>query len=342
MDALLAQSLEKKLPKELEFDYNRRSIAANKINTVLLGRQIVSMVKSHFRTASHMNTVYSYEALYEMIWYGDHEIQAFLFKWYEILDNLSETISQEALRDILSKKMHKSIVLKNDMSHFDREKGKAVTNPTERNDYTYDYLIQLLKRYLANALEDKQVQARKAATLSHPRGKGPNAAPATGTPATPAPKKGGGRDGGGGGGGAYKGAPRKGKGGDGEAAVSNKPCFKHQHSFRGGDPCKFGDNCNFAHGPQNSDAEYKDMRGPSRSPSRDRKQGGKDKKDTPPFTEGANGTKYPRCCTSFKQTGVCNNETKNGTRCNFPHIDQAQWDIDFTTYNGFPPKKKGQ
>ena len=134
--------------------------------------------------------------------------------------------------------MHKSNVLKNGMSHFEREKGKAITNPSERNDYTYEYLIELLKSFLVNALEDKQVQARKAATLSHPRGKGPNAAPAIANSAAPAPKKGGGRGNGSGGGGGTapkaapkqqprantpKGAPRQGKGGDGARAQLPQP-----------------------------------------------------------------------------------------------------------------------
>ena len=70
------------------------------------------------------------------------------------------------------------------------------------------------------------------------------------------------------------------------------------------------------------------------------KGAGKDKKDTPPFTEGANGIKYPRCCTSFRQTGTCSNETSAGTKCHLPHLNQDKWDKDFTKYNGTPPKKK--
>jgi hypothetical protein len=109
-----------------------------------------------FKTENHMTTVYGYNHLYELEWYGDERIEEFSIKFIEIIDNLNETISDEAKRDILYKKMKLSKVLAEDLAHYRRQ------SVNKGADFTLDFLMDSMDRHVQLKQEEENVEAQNA------------------------------------------------------------------------------------------------------------------------------------------------------------------------------------
>ena len=85
------------------------------------------MVHDWFRTDAHMSLVYGHADLMEIPWMGDRaqDMQKFLGVWDNVLDNLTEGLSDMVKRDLLYRRMQLSNALKEDLAHFRREKAKG-------------------------------------------------------------------------------------------------------------------------------------------------------------------------------------------------------------------------
>ena len=150
LDALLAEALMKVLPKGLMMRVQQKENAALKSNTCITGRQVLHQVYDWFRTDAHMSLVYGHADLMEIPWMGDRaqDTQKFLGVWDNVLDNLTEGLSDMVKRDLLYRRMQLSNALKEDLAHLRREKAKG--EGAER--YTYLFLRRSIERFIENCL----------------------------------------------------------------------------------------------------------------------------------------------------------------------------------------------
>ena len=342
MDALLVMALEKIIPPELNRIYIDRCHDAIKEKRLVLGRQLVWLIINSFKTADHMSIVYSYDTLMSMEWYGDAHVADFKSQWHRMVDNLAiePKLTPNALRDILFKKMSEgnTKVFADDLKHYNREKGKSqVEGASQREDYSYDFLLSIMDREIRQRAEDKQVEARKRSTRRPGRDKQDPAAPAPAAKpkAKPKPKekddkkdkdkdkdkstrsRGLSRD--------KKEKKDRGRSGSStrDKPMSEVLCYNYHHHLHDSQKPKCAyENCRFKHGAKISKDELAKLKKPksrSRSPSAKKGLTGKD------WYTDSQGNKKPKHCGAFL-AGACNYEKENGKPCKFPHLTQAQYD----------------
>ena len=156
LDRLIGTYLHKSMPAKLKRQVKAKQIKLLKENKTLYGRQICKFMYDSFKTENHMTTVYGYNHLYELEWYGDERIEEFSIKFIEIIDNLNETISDEAKCDILYKKMKLSKVLAEDLAHYRRQ------SVNKGADFTLDFLMDSMDRHVQLKQEEENVEAQNA------------------------------------------------------------------------------------------------------------------------------------------------------------------------------------
>ncbi len=346
LDGLLAIALESKLPSDIKRKYEIKNQEACKNGTAILGRQMMWMIRDYFRTASHLSTMYSFETLYELKWFGDDRISEFHDKWLELISNLVEPLGENALRDVLAKKLETSKVLSGDMDHYMREKGKSANLSTPTTDFSHSYLLSIMQYRVEIQREAKMIEARKRDALGKGGGddKKTPGAPGTTGGKNPKPKhdpKGGGgkqgRGGGGAGGGAGAGAGGQGAQGGKGGKTAQKPGGKNAGGANAGGagrgkgaqagtpgPGYLGKPCWYEQanlrglcapcqrGPDTCYWVHSNKKIPEeqfkkmRAPTKSPGAPRVNDKPKATFTKGVGGYKYPLCCAQFRKTGVCN------------------------------------
>ena len=240
---------------EVKVRIRQRSQVLGKEGNFLMGREILAMVLDHFRTTSKDEVLFNASHIYKLQYRGDKEMDKFLHAWIEIIANMkAEDIpSDNTLRDHLLRKIDGSQALHVDLTIF-----KGRDNDDKKK--SYDELLEIMKRHIARAREDRNIAARdKFATDYTNLGKPSTPAPKptaptptpkdgkTGKPSAPAPK-------------GKPGAPvlpsgtpkshgkGKGKGGKRSRSPSTRDTSKtfcHFHFNKGN--CKHGDKCQYSH-----------------------------------------------------------------------------------------------
>ena len=375
LDALLSQSLEKILPSDLYRTFQAKSEAALDTGGCVNGRQICWLICNYYKTSSHMTMIYSYQHLDSLKWYGDHRVPEFRHQWLRLVDNLKDPLGEETLRDMLATKISESrIAFKDDMNHYNRERGKSRMTKVDSPDYSYVYLLGIMERHCCDQLENRQLDALKAGISPGKAGGGYDddqhpGAPAEAktakrrarreankknkadanaanqptqkppdVPATPAKGTGGkgkSRD--------RSRGPSTGKGGGNEAKGGKGKgiCWNHQNFLQGNTQtdCKWGGQCSFNHDVKLSKKEFGEMRKPSKSPSAGNRQGGKgNAKDgaSPLYTVNKDGIKIPSCCRKH-YAGSCDNHERYGAVCMFRHLTKAAYAAEYKGLNGVLP-----
>ena len=338
IDAKLSNALRKVIDNasdksmQVRYDMSMKNQMYGKSGGFIKGRELFAMILISFKSPDHTEVLYNSHHLYVFSYYGDDQLEAFYNKWLDIVYNMKhdDRPSINSLRDTLFRKIEHSKLM-----HFDISRYR--TFDEGHHEKTYDFLINMIKGYIARgkqerllrereraikmsltsnkttpALEDadkpavptktKKENAAAASSIEDPVKVKPKAKAkneAASVLPTPSPKSHADKNN-------KKG---KGKGGKGRSSspTDKKKIFCNYFFNKGG--CNKGDKCLYSDSQKVYDAKMKEKKGRSRS--RD-SSGGKSK--------GSSSSAGPkkRVCWQW-QKGTCT----FGSKCKFLHADQS-------------------
>ena len=323
---MMSAGVKKTLPRDLARKVQKHEQEALKLDTTLAGRQIVWLLIDYFRTDDHMATIYGYNDLHNITWFGDDKIGEFEYYFDYVVDNLEDraAITDNMLRDVLKDKIANSVVLQHDFAHFKRV-GR------QHADHSYEFLRAMMTRYQTVQHQERMLDNKNNELRRMGKGKGQPAAPGI-----DGGKKGGkGKEG-------KKGKEKgswgkKGKDKGGKQPQKNsydqtpRPCWFHLAHHYGviQRPCKYEADCPAAHSPILTKAQFDALQPPARSQSPAPRKGawakgkgdkggkkGKGKGDK----GGGKANRAIQYCNFFFNSGTC----KYGDNCRNPHIPKEE------------------
>ena len=125
--------------------------------TVLRGRQLGWLVHNWFRLNPDMKQLYSIQDISDIKWMGDDKIFEFLELWKQIVANNAVQLTHKQLATILVQKLPvKSSAIGQDVAYWNRL-------PEDDPQKSYEYLINSMERHLDRVQMDKNQEARRAA-----------------------------------------------------------------------------------------------------------------------------------------------------------------------------------
>ena len=335
IDAKLSNALRKVIENageksmQVKYDMSMKNQMYGKSGDFIKGRELFAMILISFKSPDHTEVLYNAHHLYVFNYYGDDQLEAFYNKWLDIVYNMKhdDRPSTNSLRDTLFRKIEHSKLM-----HFDISRYR--TFDEGHPEKTYDFLITMIKGYIARGKQERLLRDRERAvklslssTKAAPapedaekpaapiRTKKENkaAASSTGDPPkrpkakaksdaasvlpTPSPKSHADKN------------NKKGKGGKGRSSspVDKKKIFCNYFFNKGG--CNKGDKCLYSHSQKVYDAKMKGKKG--RSGSRDSSKG---------KSKGSSSSAGPKKRTCWNwQKGTCT----FGSKCKFLHADQS-------------------
>jgi hypothetical protein len=152
----------KKLPtRELQHDLEDvMNIRMNEYGTPMSARQVLQWAFSQFDTTGHMDSVFNIVSLVELQWRGDQtkQLKTFMTTWTYVLSNQYDVIDDGTLRDLFYKQIKKSAIFKEEISHYERQRRREPPG----DDYSYKYLVNLIKYRLRDVKEQQNQDDRKA------------------------------------------------------------------------------------------------------------------------------------------------------------------------------------
>ena len=297
IDAKLSNALGKVIENageksmQVKYDMSMKNQMYGKSGDFIKGRELFAMILISFKSPDHTEVLYNPHHLYVFNYYGDDQLEAFYNKWLDIVYNMKhdDRPSTNSLRDTLFRKIEHSKLM-----HFDISRYR--TFDEGHPEKTYDFLITMIKGYIARgkqervlkereravkmsltstkttpALEDaekpaapiktkKENEAAASSTSDPPkRPKAKAKSEAASVLPTPSPKSHADKN------------NKKGKGGKGRSSspVDKKKIFCNYFFNKGG--CNKGDKCLYSHSQKVYDAKMKGKKG--RSGSRDSSRG---------------------------------------------------------------------
>ena len=297
IDAKLSNALRKVIENageksmQVKYDMSMKNQMYGKSGDFIKGRELFAMILISFKSPDHTEVLYNAHHLYVFNYYGDDQLEAFYNKWLDIVYNMKhdDRPSTNSLRDTLFRKIEHSKLM-----HFDISRYR--TFDEGHPEKTYDFLITMIKGYIARGKQERLLRDRERAvklslsstkTAPAPEDAEKPAAPiktkkeneaaasSTGDPPkrpkakakseaasvlpTPSPKSHADKN------------NKKGKGGKGRSSspVDKKKIFCNYFFNKGG--CNKGDKCLYSHSQKVYDAKMKGKKG--RSGSRDSSRG---------------------------------------------------------------------
>ena len=167
--------------QDVQMQLRQRTQLAGRQASFVMGREILAMILSHFKTPGLRNTLFTMEHLYKMQYFGDSQLDQFYHRWMEMNNNMlpDDIPPDNWLRDCLFKKIRGSHVMMFGIKQYESwEDGD--------NRKTYQHLRYVIERTIARTKEDKQTTARDKYAREY-AGSGKPTIPA---PTTPTPKAG--------------------------------------------------------------------------------------------------------------------------------------------------------
>ena len=334
IDAKLSNALRKVIENageksmQVKYDMSMKNQMYGKSGDFIKGRELFAMILISFKSPDHPEVLYNSHHLYVFNYYGDDQLEAFYNKWLDIVYNMKhdDRPSTNSLRDTLFRKIEHSKLM-----HFDISRYR--TFDEGHPEKTYDFLITMIKGYIARGKQERLLRDRERAvklslsstkTAPAPEDAEKPAAPiktkkeneaaasSTGDPPkrpkakaksdaasvlpTSSPKSHADKN------------NKKGKGGKGRSSspVDKKKIFCNYFN-KGG--CNKSDKCLYSHSQKVYDAKMKGKKG--RSGSRDSSKG---------KSKGSSSSAGPKKRTCWNwQKGTCT----FGSKCKFLHADQS-------------------
>ena len=297
IDAKLSNALRKVIENageksmQVKYDMSMKNQMYGKSGDFIKGRELFAMILISFKSPDHTEVLYNAHHLYVFNYYGDDQLEAFYNKWLDIVYNMKhdDRPSTNSLRDTLFRKIEHSKLM-----HFDISRCRTLDEG--HSEKTYDFLITMIKGYIARGKQERLLRdreravklslsstkaapapedAKKPAAPIKTKKEKEAAASSTGDPPkrpkakaksdaasvlpTPSPKSHADKN------------NKKGKGGKGRSSspVDKKKIFCNYFFNKGG--CNKGDKCHYSHSQKVYDAKMKGKKG--RSGSRDSSKG---------------------------------------------------------------------
>ena len=167
--------------RDVQMQLRHRTQLAGRQASFVMGREILAMILSHFKTPGLRNTLFTMEHLYKMQYFGDSQLDQFYHRWLEMNNNMlpDDIPPDNWLRDSFYKKIRNYHLMMFDIKQYESwEDGDARK--------TYQHLRNVIERTIARVKEDKQTNARDKYARDY-AGSGKPTIPA---PTTPTPKAG--------------------------------------------------------------------------------------------------------------------------------------------------------
>ena len=164
IDAKLSNALRKVIENageksmQVKYDMSMKNQMYGKSGDFIKGRELFAMVLISFKSPDHTEVLYNAHHLYVFNYYGDDQLEAFYNKWLDIVYNMKhdDRPSTNSLRDTLFRKIEHSKLM-----HFDISRYR--TFDEGHPEKTYDFLITMIKGYIARGKQERLLKERERA-----------------------------------------------------------------------------------------------------------------------------------------------------------------------------------
>ena len=164
IDAKLSNALRKVIENageksmQVKYDMSMKNQMYGKSGDFIKGRELFAMILIRFKSPDHTEVLYNAHHLYMFNYYGDDQLEAFYNKWLDIVYNMKhdDRPSTNSLRDTLFRKIEHSKLM-----HFDISRYR--TFDEGHPEKTYDFLITMIKGYIARGKQERLLRDRERA-----------------------------------------------------------------------------------------------------------------------------------------------------------------------------------
>ncbi|CAL1161509.1 unnamed protein product [Cladocopium goreaui] len=143
---------------QVKYDMSMKNQMYGKSGDFIKGRELFAMILISFKSPDHTEVLYNAHHLYMFSYYGDDQLEAFYNKWLDIIYNMKhgDRPSMNSLRDTLFRKIEHSKLM-----HFDISRYR--TFDEGHPEKTYDFLINMIKGYIARGKQERLLKDRERA-----------------------------------------------------------------------------------------------------------------------------------------------------------------------------------
>ena len=165
IDAKLSHALRKIIKnageRSIQVKYDHMSMKNQihgKSGDFIKGRELFAMNLISFKSPDHTDVLYNAHHLFVFTYYGDDQLEAFYNKWLDIVYNMKhdDRPSPTSLRDMLCRKIENSKLMHYDISRYR-------TFNEGHPEKTYEFLIEMIKGYIARAKQERLLKERERA-----------------------------------------------------------------------------------------------------------------------------------------------------------------------------------
>ena len=164
IDAKLSNALRKVIENageksmQVKYDMSMKNQMYGKSGDFIKGRELFAMILISFKSPDHTEVLYNAHHLYVFNYYGDDQLEAFYNKWLDIVYNMKhdDRPSTNSLRDTLFRKIEHSKLMRFDISRYR-------TFDEGHPEKTYDFLITMIKGYIARGKQERLLRDRERA-----------------------------------------------------------------------------------------------------------------------------------------------------------------------------------
>ena len=164
IDAKLSNALRKVIENageksmQVKYDMSMKNQMYGKSGDFIKGRELFAMILISFKSPDHTEVLYNAHHLYVFNYYGDDQLEAFYNKWLDIVYNMKhdDRPSTNSRRDTLFRKIEHSKLM-----HFDISRYR--TFDEGHPEKTYDFLITMIKGYIARGKQERLLRDRERA-----------------------------------------------------------------------------------------------------------------------------------------------------------------------------------
>ena len=164
IDAKLSNALRKVIENageksmQVKYDMSMKNQMYGKSGDFIKGRELFAMILISFKSPDHTEVLYNAHHLYVFNYYRDDQLEAFYNKWLDIVYNMKhdDRPSTNSLRDTLFRKIEHSKLM-----HFDISRYR--TFDEGHPEKTYDFLITMIKGYIARGKQERLLRDRERA-----------------------------------------------------------------------------------------------------------------------------------------------------------------------------------
>ncbi len=131
-----------------------------KQGAMMNGRQVLWIIYHHYSMDKYLEQVYSYVDLAAVKFLGDAQLESFLNKWRDVVNNMVETPSEMFLTQLFLKQIKQSQALQNEVAMYHRaEQG----HPERTYQFVYESALKLVERWRCD--KNKQEMFKDVTTL---------------------------------------------------------------------------------------------------------------------------------------------------------------------------------